>query len=201
MLKGGFQYADNNQLLDAEGNPVRFTLITNSGNKIREALGAQIKQDLAEIGIQVDFQPLTFGTLVDKLTDSLDWECHLIGFTSSVDPHSASNIWSPDGALHSFNQKAVAGQEPIDGREVADWEAEIGRLYIQGAQELDEEKRKAIYAETQRLAQEYLPFIHLVNPLSLGAVRNKIQGVKYSPILNSIFYRVLWNIHELQLTE
>jgi peptide/nickel transport system substrate-binding protein len=47
LLKAGFKY-NKGQLLDAEGNHVRFNLITNAGNKIREAMGAQIKQDLSK---------------------------------------------------------------------------------------------------------------------------------------------------------
>jgi peptide/nickel transport system substrate-binding protein len=79
---------------------------------------------------------------------------------------------------------------------VAPWEKEISDLYVQAAQEMDETKRKALYVETQRLTQEYLPFIHLINPLSMSAVRNKIQGVQYSALGGS-----LWNLHELKLTE
>lgn len=84
-------------------------------------------------------------------------------------------------------------------REVADWEAEIGRLYIQGAQELDEVKRKAIYDQTQRLTQEYLPYIHLVTQLSLAAVRDRVQRVKYSAL--GSLGGTLWNKYELKVTE
>lgn len=182
LAKAGFKYNNKKQLLDAQGNRVRFSLITNAENKTRVAMGAQIKQDLSKIGIQVDYNPIAFNTLTDKLSNSLDWECHLLGFTGGIEPHDGANVWLPDGGLHSFNQKPLAGQEPITGREVADWETEIGNLYIKGSQELDQAKRKQIYAETQRLSQEYLPFIHLVSPLSLGAVRDRIQGVEYSAL-------------------
>lgn len=196
LQQSGFKPNAQGQLLDAEGNRVRFTLITNAGNKIREAMGAQIKQDLAAIGMQVDFQPIAFNTLVGKLSDSLDWETHLLGFSGAgVEPSGGINVWSPEGRLHAFNQSPDPSQTPLEGREVADWEREIGDLYIQGSQELDEERRKAIYAETQRLAQEYVPFIHLVNPLALSAVRDRIQGVKFSALGGS-----LWNIYELQLS-
>ena len=190
----GFQYNSRGQLEDAEGNEVRFTLITNAGNKIREAMGAQIKQDLAKIGITVDFQPIAFNTLVAKLSDTLDWEAHLLGFSGGgVEPDSGRNIWSVNGTLHAFNQDAIQG-DPLEGRVIQDWEQEINDLYIQGSQELDENKRREIYAQTQTLAQEYLPFIHLVNPLSLSAVRNDIENVRFSALGGT-----LWNIHELQL--
>ncbi len=196
LLGAGFKYNNQGQLLDADGNWVRFTLITNAGNKIREAMGAQIKQDLSKIGIQVDFAPLAFNTLLDKLNNTIDWDCYLLGFTGGIEPNDGANVWSINGASHRFNQPAKPGQPPIEGREIADWEQEIGRLYIKGAQELDEVKRKAIYAKTQQITQEYLPFIYLVNPLSMAAVRDRVQGVKFSALGGT-----LWNIHELELVD
>ncbi|NEQ53161.1 MAG: ABC transporter substrate-binding protein [Leptolyngbya sp. SIO3F4] len=195
LLSVGFQYDEDNQLLDSDGNQVRFTLITNAGNKVREAIGAQIKQDLSKIGIIVDFTPISWGSLVEKLGDSLEWECHLISFGGGLEPNGGSNVWNPDGGLHAFNQKPLPGQDPIDGRVVADWEQKIGQLYIKGAQELDEEKRREIYVEAQRIVQDQLPFIYLINQYSMSAIRNKVQNVKYSPL------GALWNIYELSLSQ
>ncbi|MEP0756154.1 ABC transporter substrate-binding protein [Trichocoleus sp. DQ-A2] len=196
LLSAGFKYNNQGQLLDADGNRVQFTLITNAENQTRVSLGAQIKQSLSKIGIQVDFTPIAFNTLVDKLANTLDWECYLLGFTGGIEPHNGANVWLPDGGLHSFNQDAVSGSKPIQGREVAAWEAEIGHLYIKAAQELDEIKRKAIYAETQRITQEYLPMIYLVNPLSMSAVRDRVTGIKYSSLGGA-----LWNVYELKVTD
>ncbi|MUG96206.1 ABC transporter substrate-binding protein [Scytonema sp. UIC 10036] len=199
LLEAGFKYNDRNQLLDADGNRVRFSLTTNTENKTRVAMGAQIKQDLSKIGIQVDYNPIAFNTLTDKLSNTYDWECYLLSFTGGIEPHDGANVWLPDGGLHTFNQKPLAGQEPLIGREVTDWEEEIGRLYIKAAQEYDEEKRKEIYAQTQRLTQEYLPAIHLVNPLSLSAVRNRLQNVKFSALGSQS--ATLWNKYELKITD
>ncbi|MEP0882626.1 ABC transporter substrate-binding protein [Trichocoleus sp. ST-U3] len=196
LLSAGFKYNNQGQLLDADGNRVQFTLITNAENQTRVSLGAQIKQSLSQIGIQVDFTPIAFNTLVDKLANTLNWECYLLGFTGGIEPHNGASVWLPDGGLHSFNQDAVLGSKPIQGREVAAWEAEIGRLYIKAAQELDEIKRKAIYAETQRITQEYLPMIYLVNPLSMSAVRDRVTGIKYSSLGGA-----LWNVYELKVTD
>jgi peptide/nickel transport system substrate-binding protein len=196
LAKAGFKYNAKGELFDADGNRVRFTLITNAENKNRVGLGVQIKQDLSKIGIQVDFSPLAFNTVVDKLANTLNWECYLLGFTGGVEPNDGANIWSPDGGLHSFNQKPQPGQPPLEGREVYDWEAQIGRLYIEGAREVDEGKRKAIYAETQRITQEALPMIYLVNALSMEAVRDRIQNVQYSALGG-----VVSNIYELKVSD
>lgn len=197
LLGAGFKYNPQGQLLDADGNRVRFTLLSSAGSRTGEIVGSQMKQDLAKIGIHMDFQQLDFGTLGDKLGNTYEWEAYFGATTGGgLDPNGSANFWSPDGEFHPFNQKPTAGQPPLQGREVAPWEAEIGRLYIEGAQELDEEKRKQIYWETQRIAAEYLPYIHLFTPISLTAVRNRIEGVKYSA-----YGGALWNIYELTITD
>jgi peptide/nickel transport system substrate-binding protein len=196
LKKSGFTYNAQNQLLDAEGNRVRFTMLVPSGGRTGGDIASQLKRDLSKIGMQLDLQFSDFGVMGEKMSNTLDWECLFMGFTGGTEPSSGSNIWSPDGGLHIFNQKPQPGRTPIEGRVVADWEEKIGDLYIQGAKELDEVKRKAIYAETQRLTQEYLPVIHLVNPLSIAAVRDRIQGIKYSALGGTI-----WNLYELKAVE
>ena len=196
LLKAGFKYNNNGQLLDAEGNRVRFTMLSQAGNRTVDGIGSQVKRDLSKIGIQVDFTPIDFAVLVDKITNTLEWDSYFGLITGGIEHYRVAIVWLPDGGFHPFNQKPQAGQPPIEGREVADWEAEIGRLYIEGARELDEAKRKEIYAQTQRLAQEYLPFIHLVNPLALAAMRDRIEGVKFSALGGT-----LWNAYELKVAE
>jgi peptide/nickel transport system substrate-binding protein len=196
LKEAGFKYNDKQELLDNEGNRVSFVLYTNSGNKIREAMGNQIETDLAQIGIDVKFRIVNFNVLVGKLSDSLDWEAIILGFTGGNEPNSGANLWSVDGNLHFFNQKPTAGQEPIEGRVVADWEAKIDELFIAGAKELDREKRKAIYAEIQQIVSDKAPIIYLVNPLALGAVRNKYQGIEYSALGGAF-----WNLEEIKIVE
>ena len=191
LVGAGFQYNDRGELFDSQGNRVRFTLITNAENSIRVNMGARIQQDLAAIGMQVDFNPIAFNVLVDKLDNSLDWETHLLGFTGGAEPNSGSNIWQPDGGLHTFNQS----KPDLEGWQVEPWEERIGQLYIQAAQELDEKRRKALYGETQRLAQEQLPFVHLVNELGMAAVRNTIAPIRYSDLGGA-----LWNLYEVQVS-
>jgi peptide/nickel transport system substrate-binding protein len=193
LLDAGFKYDPKGQLLDAEGNRVQFTLMTNAGNTIREQMLAQIRQDLARIGMQVDLSPINFNVLLDKLNNSLDWDAYLLAMGSGREPNDGSNIWSPDGSSHNFNL-AKAGGKPIEGRVVSDWEAEIGRLFIEGAQELDETRRRAIYARTQQLQQENLPWIPLVVERIMAAVRDRVQGVEYPELGGA-----LWNIQELYI--
>jgi peptide/nickel transport system substrate-binding protein len=191
----GFQYNADGQLLDADGNRVRFTLITNAGNKIREALGAQIKTDLSKIGVQVDFNPIDFNTLINKLTATREWDCHLIGFTGGVDPYSGANLWTSTGGSHQFNLGPQPGGPPVEGWVASDWEQDIDRLFKAAAREQDETKRQDIYAEFQKVVQDELPVIHLVHEMALMAVRDRIQGLKYSGLPSW----GLWNVQELRI--
>ena len=194
LKQAGFRYNSQGQLEDADGNPVRFTLTTSADNRIREKIGAQIKQDLSQVGITVDLQLLAFSALLGKLSVTLDWEAHITHFVGGgTEPDSARNIWSVKGTFHTFNQDVIHG-DPLEGRVIQDWEQKISDLYIEGSQELDEDKRRKIYAQAQILAQEYLPVIHLIAPFSFSAIRNDIENVRFS----GLSWR-LWNVYELKL--
>ncbi len=197
LQKVGFKYNAQGQLFDADGNRVRFNMLTNAGNKLREALGAQIKQDLAAIGMQVDFNAIQFNVLMDKIYTQRQWDSSIgkIG-GGGIEPNGGANSWSTTGGLHTFNLATQVGEQPLKGWEAAPWELEIEKLYIQGASELDEKKRRDIYTQTQRITQENLPYIYLVNPYSMETVRDRIQGVKYSTLGGAF-----WNLYELQAVD
>lgn len=197
LLEAGFKYNSQGELLDAEGNGVEFSLLASAGNKVRELMATQITQDLAQLGIKVNPQFLSFNTYVERLSLSRDWEAYLGGFRGGgIEPHSGYNIWSVNGRLHTFNQGPQPGEkaEAIKGWEVADWEREIDDLYVKGSQVLDEEKRKEFYAEAQQIIAEQLPFIYMVNPLEFDAIRDRVQGIQYTELGGGF-----WNLYELKI--
>ncbi len=198
LLSGaGFKYNSQGQLLDTEGNRVEFTMLVKAEEKSRVDMAVQIKQDLAKIGIQANLQAVAFNVVLERLIHR-HWDCYIGKFGSGgIEPNSGSNIWLSIGGSHQFNQGPQPGEPPIKGWEVSDWEKEIDRLFIEGARELDEAKRKKIYDRFQQVAQEQLPFIHLVNPLTFEAVRDHVQGVKFSALAWGAF----WNIYELKVTQ
>ncbi len=196
LLGAGFKYNPQGQLLDAEGKLVRFNMLVKAEDKTRVDMAVQIQQDLRKIGIQADLQVIAFNVVAQNLRNR-NWECYVGGFGGGgVEPNNGFNIWSSKGGLHQFNQGPQPGEPPIQGWEVSDWEKEIDRLFIQGSQEFDEAKRKAIYARFQQIVQEQLPFIHLVNKLALEAVRVRVQNLKYSALGGAF-----WNLYELKVTE
>lgn len=198
LVQAGYKYDDQQQLLDAQGNQVRFVLLAPAGGRV--AMGAQIKSDLEKIGMKIDFTPVDFRIISDKLDNSKQWDATILGFTGGAEPNSAINLWATDGDSHLFNKGPVGEEKPFVGREVADWEQKIHDLMIKGAQEIDEPKRKAIYAEYQQLVQEQLPLIHLTMPLYMVAVRDRVENVQPSSLAGSTGVTgALWNLELLKL--
>ena len=64
LLDAGFKYNDRNQLLDGNGNRVRFTLLVKSEEKVRVDSAVQISKDWKAIGIRADLQVLSFNTVI-----------------------------------------------------------------------------------------------------------------------------------------
>ncbi|RUM44096.1 MAG: ABC transporter substrate-binding protein [Desulfurobacterium sp.] len=161
-----------------DGHKVEFNLLTNSNNPARVKIGAIIKQDLKRLGIDVHFQPLDFNNLVEKLLHTHDFDAVIIGLTGSVDPNGGRNVWMSSGQLHMWNpeQKIPATK----------WEAEVDRLFEEGAREIDFDKRVKIYKKAYRIIAYEQPLIYIVAPLVLEAVRNEVRN----------FYPTIWGAYE-----
>lgn len=176
LNQSGFYLDEKGFLHDKDGNLVEFTLMTNAGNLEREAIGVMIKEDLAELGIKVNFKPIEFNVLVGKLTGSLDWDAVVLGLTgSSLEANNGANVWYSYGSLHMFNMRQ--GQDAINKTGLLDWERRIDELFAKGATTLDFEERKKIYDEYQQIVYDKRPFIYLYTPLNIYAVREKFKNI------------------------
>ncbi len=167
----GFLDRDRDGILeDPHGNELRFTLITNAGNKERETIGNIIKEDLRKIGIEVHFQPIDFNSLVSRLTaPPYQWEAVIIGLTGSIDPHFGRNVWHSSGGLHMWHPRQ---KEPA-----TEWEARVDELIDRGAVELNFEKRVRIYKELYRIITEQQPMIFIATPKSMMAVYDRFGNL------------------------
>jgi len=199
LLEAGFKYNSQQQLFDWDGNQVKFTILVKSEEKSRVDLAVQIKQDLSQIGINTDLQVLSFNVVLKKLLRSRDWDCYVGAFGvpgADLEPYLLFLFWSSGGSFHQFNQAPQPGEAPILGWVAADWEREIDNLLLAGVKELDESQRQEIYGRFQKIVAEQLPVFFLVNPLSLQAVRNRVQNIKFSALGGAF-----WNLYELQVSE
>lgn len=187
LLKAsGYTWSKKGHLLDKYGNHVEFDLYTNAGNTEREAIGVMVKQDLEDLGMKVNFKPIEFNSLVNKLVNTLDWDMVIMGLTGSpLEPNGGKNVWMSNGTLHMFNQRPADYTK--DDR--YPWEKEIDYLYTQGALATDLESRKKFYDKYQEIAYDEKPFVYIYSPLRISAIRNKFKNV-YPTSLGGITYNI-----------
>ncbi len=194
LRESGF-YNKNGILYDKYGNRVEFELLTNAGNTQREAMGVSIKQDLESLGIKVNFKPIEFNSLINRIVNQADYDTVIIALTSNIiEPNAGYNVWTPEGALHMFNKKT-----PNDDKKSTKpypFELELEQIFKKGALELDFNKRKEIYDKYQEIVAKENPMVYLCAPLNISAVRKKIKNINPSR-----FGGLLYNISELYIKE
>ena len=185
LEESGFVYK-HDRLYDKRGNLVEFDLYTNAGNLEREALGVMIKQDLEELGMKVNFKPIEFNTLVNKLINSHDWDMAIMGLTGSpLEPHDGKNVWTSKGSLHMFNQRDKG--DKTDDR--LSWEKELDNIFEIAALKLEYKDRKPLYDKYQEIIFDENPIIYLYSPIRISAIRKKIKNI-YPTKLSSLLYNI-----------
>ncbi len=169
LTDGGYVDRDGDGIReDAHGNPLQFDLATNAGNQVRERLCSILVEDWTKLGIRVNYRPLEFTTLVEKLSTNFEWDAMVMGFTGGVEPHNASNLLRSSGNLHLW--------QPNQERPATPWEAEIDHELDLGARELDLGARKLHYWRIQEILHRELPLIQLVRQEQFVAYKSYLDG-------------------------
>ena len=186
FAQAGFRFA-NDELRDSAGNRVEFTLVTNSGNAVREKIATMIQQDLAHVGIKMNVVTLDFPSLIERMTRTFDYEACLLGLVNTdLDPNGQMTVWLSSGENHQWN--------PSQKTPATTWEAEVDTLMREQATALTDKKRKEKFDRVQQLIYEQQPFIYLVNRDVLTAVSPAVLGAAPT-VLNPPAF---WNIDVLQ---
>ena len=167
----GLKDTNGNGILEYGGKDVSFNIITNAGNNQRQDLCTFLTQDMKNIGLKATFSPIDFNKLVASLDSKpYNWEACVLGFTGGPEPNDGANIWYSSGPSHQWNPNQKTPATP--------WEGEVDTLYREGAQTVDEAKRKELYGQAQQIVMTQVPFVTTAVQDSLGAIRNRFGNVK-----------------------
>jgi peptide/nickel transport system substrate-binding protein len=173
-------------LQDSDGKPVEFTILVSSSNADRAKMAALIQDDLKQIGIGVQVVPLEFRSLLDRVTQTKEYDACVMGIASfDADPNSDINVWLSSGGTHLWN--------PSQAHPATPWEAEIDRLMEQQLSTPGYDARKKLYDRVQEILAENQPMIFLASPDILVGAKNSIGN--FRPAVLEPY--VLWNIEQL----
>lgn len=180
----GFKLEED-RLVDAEGNPVGFKLMTNSSNGLRVEMATTFKENMADLGIEVELQFLDFNTIVTKISESYDYEACMLGLSGGApDPYSGKDILMSGGRMHHWY--------PEQPEPATEWEARIDELMIEVGRHTDVETRKKYYFEVQEILAEQQPMIFLVSSKDYIGHKNRWQNITPTPV-----GKVTWNLESL----
>jgi peptide/nickel transport system substrate-binding protein len=174
------------ELLDSDEKVVEFSVLTSSSNADRTRMAGLIQDDLKELGMHVQVVPLEFRSLIDRVTQTKEYDACVLGLASfDADPNSDLNVWLSSGGTHLWN--------PSQAHPATPWEAEIDGLMEQQLDAPKFEQRKKLYDRVQEILAEYQPMIFLASPDILAGAKNSIGN--FHPAVLEPY--VLWNVEQL----
>jgi len=200
LLEAGYatQKADGSiEVTDKEGKPLQLTLVTNSGNDIRENVGHLVKEELSAIGIEVELKFVPWATelrkyLMNKVPGTEQelgynngpravseepWDLMVMGFnTHPLSPSGQDVIFTTKGGLNFWGYS----NNPVD---------ELFKR-VKSEEALDEEVRKQLYTELSYLIAEEQPVNFLAFQLANAGFQKNVKGIE--PGINMGYNYHLW---------
>lgn len=157
-------------LAEAGVEKLKLTLKAGSDFQYQVDAAQMIKQQLADIGIEVEVLAQESGIFFDALGTG-DFEMAVVGWLGFVDPDEfVYNIFHSSGP---YNQQAYANPR-------VDELLELGRTTH------DNQQRKAIYAEIQQILAEEAPMVFLYVNEQTSAYVDGVEGFVVHPTVTTL---------------
>lgn len=173
LAEAGWQDSDGDGVLDKEGKPFRFKLITNSGNDIRRDVGVLVQRQLRELGIDVIFETYEWSVFLKNFINAKHFDACILGWSLSPDPDDYM-IWHSSQIEKGFNFISYVNPE-------------ADRLWEEGRKEYDLERRRKIYWRIHELIAEDQPYTFLFSPIGISALQRKFVLLERDPSGREIY--------------
>jgi ABC-type transport system substrate-binding protein len=139
---------DQSGRLMKDGVPMRFTLITNSGNDLRRAILAIAQDAWKQLGIDVQTDVLEWAVFINERIDKQDFDAVVLGWSMGIDP-DLYQIWHSSQTGH-YQLNFVGYQNP-----------EADDLIIRIRQEYNHDKQVALCHLLHRIIASDQPYTFL----------------------------------------
>jgi peptide/nickel transport system substrate-binding protein len=171
----------NGVVEDTAGTEARFTVITQQGLGYYERGTAVLREYAAEVGIALDIVPLEFSAMVARLLSCEYDAIYMRPLATHLDPAGNLDYWLSSGAAHLWD---IQQKTPATA-----WVKQIDTLMHDQSTTLDPERRRAIFAEVQKVLAENVPVLYFASPRLYYAHSRRVKGVVPSIMRPP----VLWN--------
>lgn len=158
-----------------DGKALKFNMITNAGNKVRENLLLALQQAWKDIGIDASPNYVDFNkVLVPALIDNRNFDLAMSGLSFGLDP-------DPD-QFHSRNISPGNFNSPGWSNPDAD------KLMDDAVATYDRSKRKDLYAKLQNIINEEPSQPPLFFGTGPTGVNKRVKNYVFSPFVSTSFY-------------
>lgn len=168
LAEAGWKDTDGDGVLDKNGEPFAFTILTNQGNEQRLNTATVIQYRLGKIGIKVEVRVVEWAAFINEFIDKRKFDAVLLGWSLDPDPDQYIIWHSSKTGAKEFNFVSYANQE-------------IDDLLEKGRRTFDQAARKRIYDRFQEILAEDQPYTFLYYPQSLLTVHCRFHGIEPAP--------------------
>lgn len=150
---------------NAQGQPFRFTLKTNSGNPERKDIVEVVQSDLRKVGVDAQPQLVEFNTLISQLNDveRRDFDAVVMGWIAEFKIDD-QNLFHCDRRDEPYQWVGYCNPRTS---------ALIDTLFLVP----DRQQAKPLWAEYQRLIAQDQPYTFIYFQHRLEGVRNRLRNV------------------------
>lgn len=160
----GWRDSNGDGVLDKDGKPFGFELLSNAGNQLRADATVMIQDQLKKVGVRATPRQVEFSTLIDQTTAG-KFEAAILGFTPDTSLDLTSN----------YHSNAIGG----DGNNVVRYRnPEVDRLIVEAASRPDLAAMKSDLDQIQQLIHRDQPVTFLWESKRLTAINKRVQNAK-----------------------
>lgn len=177
----GWKDSDGDGILDRAGKPLRFELLTNTGNSIRADAAAMIQEQLKRIGVDAQPRQIEGNTMNDK-GQKHDFDAMIQGFgiDTSLD------------LAYAFATESIK-----DGNNFAAYSnPEVDRLLRQARAQTEPALAKPILDRVQQILYREQPIATLWEPQRLDAASRRLQGAAPNALTAFFNVREWWVLEQ-----
>lgn len=169
LSEAGWKDTDGDGLLDKDGRPFEFTILTNMGNSLRMKTATIIQWRLEMVGIRINIRALEWSTFINEFLDKRRFQAVVLGWSIGLDPDQY-DIWhSSKTKEKEFNFVSYSNPE-------------VDELLDKGRRTFDINERKKAYFRIQDILADELPYLFLYVPEALPIVHARFHGIEPAPI-------------------